>query len=430
MRHKLTMTLLAGVAVMAAGVQTVSAETLKVWSRQTDESVSVLKALTDGFTKKTGIDVEIYTTGTDFEQRLARAAAGRTLPDVVVNDDSALGQMLRMGIIQEIDPAKIEGSDQIVPTAWNSAKSFDGKYYAVPLSAQSFALFVRKDWREKLGMPQPKTWEDLHKLADAFTQKDPDGNGKADTFGMTIPGSTVRGYTSWFMSNFIWEAGGDFVKQENGGFKPSLNTKAGADALGFVRSLFCDGLVQPGAINATTGDALPTFRSGQTGIFLSGPYHISQINQQPGADKVEILPPPAGPGGPAALAEGTSAYIMAGSQHRDAAEKFISYFISPEGQEIGMAEGSGRTPLVRLPVNKNLDVNAIRKDAGWQTFKEVFDKNAHYVPPVPNWTPIRMLTADGFNKILSECNSDIPAELADIDAKLADELRKQKALAE
>lgn len=429
MHKRSRIALMAGAALMTMSAQGFSAETIKVWSRQTDESVPILKALTDAFTAESGIQVEIYNTGTDFEQRLARAAAGRDLPDVVVNDDSALGQMLRMGIIEEIDPKTVKGSEDIEATAWPSAKASDGKYYAIPVSAQSFALFVRKDWREKLGLPQPKTWEDLHKLAVAFTKNDPDGNGKADTFGMTIPGSTVRGYTSWFMSNFIWEAGGDFVKQSKDGFTPDLNSKAGADALGFVRSLFCEGLVQPGAINATTGDALPTFRSGQTGIFLSGPYHIAQLDEQPGKDKIEVLPPPAGPGGSTSLAEGTSAYIMKGTQHSEAAKKFISFFISPKGQEIGMAQGTGHTPLVRLPINKNVDVNKIRQDPRWQTFKEVFDKNAHYVPSVPNWTPIRQLTADGFNRILSNCSADIPAELKTIDAGVASELRKQKALA-
>lgn len=43
------------VCVVATGAQ---AETIKVWSRQTDESVSVLKALTDAFTADTGITVE------------------------------------------------------------------------------------------------------------------------------------------------------------------------------------------------------------------------------------------------------------------------------------------------------------------------------------------------------------------------------------
>jgi multiple sugar transport system substrate-binding protein len=429
MRRHSKVTLMAGAALLVLSTQAFSAETIKVWSRQTDESVSVLKALTDAFTAKTGINVEIYTTGTDFEQRLARAAAGRDLPDVVVNDDTAMGQMLKMGIIEEIDRSKIEGNQDIAPTAWNSARSADGKYYSVPVSAQSFALFIRKDWREKLGLPQPKTWDDLHKLADAFTHKDPDGNGKADTFGMTIPASTVRGYASWFMSSFIWSAGGEFVQQSKAGFKPDLNTEAGAKALGFVRSLFCEGLTQPGAINATTGDALPTFRSGQTGIFLSGPYHIAQLDEQPGKDKIEVIPLPGGSATPAALAEGTSAYIMKGTQHRDASKKFIEFFISPKGQEIGMAQGSGHTPLVRLPVNKNVDVNAIRQDPRWQTFKEVFDKDGHYMPPVPNWTPIRMLTADGFNRILSNCNADIPAELKTIDDAMASELRKQKALA-
>ncbi|OLP57061.1 sugar ABC transporter substrate-binding protein [Rhizobium rhizosphaerae] len=429
MLKKMTTHLLAG-AMLLAATGAASAETLKVWSRQTDESALILKTLTDAFTAKTGIKVESYNTGTDFEQRLARAAAARDLPDVVINDDIALGQMLKMGIIEEVDPSKIEGNDQIVPAAWNSAKAANGKIYSVPISAQAFALFVRKDWREKLGLPQPKTWDDLHKLAEAFTKNDPDGNGKADTFGLSVPASTVRGYASWYMSNFIWAAGGNFVKQEKGGFKPDLESKPVAAALGFMRSLFCEGLVQPGAINATTGDALPTFRSGQTGIFLSGPYHIAVLDEQPGKDKIEVLPPPAGPGGVAALAEGTSAYIMTGTKARTAAEKFIGYLISPEGQEIGMGEGTGHTPLVRLPTNKAVDVNAVRKDARWETFKEVFDKSGHYVPPVPNWTPIRMLTAEGFNKILASCSSDIPAELKAIDQQMAEELRKQKALAE
>ena len=82
------------------------------------------------------------------------------------------------------------------PAAWDAAQGADGKYYAVPFSAQSFALFIRKDWREKLGIAQPTTWDELDDLANAFTTKDPDGNGKADTYGYVIPGSTKRGYTS------------------------------------------------------------------------------------------------------------------------------------------------------------------------------------------------------------------------------------------
>ncbi len=419
--------LLVGCAVLC-GAHGVQAQSISVWSRQTDESISVLKALTDAFTADSGIKVETFNTGIDFEQRLARAAAGRTLPDIVLNDTTAMGQMNRMGILKSIDPSKIAGSQDISTSAWDGAKASDGQFYSVPISAQSFAMFIRKDWREKLNMPEPKTWEDVRKLAEAFTKQDPDGNGKADTFGMAIPGSTTRGYASWFMSSFIWQAGGDYVKQLPDGFVPTLDTPQVAEALTYVRGMICDKLAQPGAINATTGDTLPTFRSGQTGIFISGPYHIPQIDAEPGKDKTEVVMLPAGPAGIASLSEGTSAYLLKSVKDEDAANKFLAFLVSPKGQEIAMAQGSGRTPIVRLPVNTKVDVNAVRNDPRWMVFKETFDKYGHYMPAVPNWTAIRSVTGDGFNRILAQCDADVPTELKALNEQVKIELSGQNAL--
>ena len=426
--HKASLkSLLFGCAVLC-GAHGVQAQSLSVWSRQTDESISVLKALTDAFTADSGIKVETFNTGIDFEQRLARAAAGRTLPDVVLNDTTAMGQMNQMGILKPIDPSKIAGSQDVSTSAWDGAKGSDGQFYSVPISAQSFAMFIRKDWREKLNMPQPKTWDDVRKLAEAFTKQDPDGNGKADTFGMAIPGSTTRGYASWFMSSFIWQAGGDYVKQLPDGFVPTLDTPQVAEALTYMRGMICDKLAQPGAINATTGDTLPTFRSGQTGIFVSGPYHIPQIDAEPGKDKTEVVMLPAGSGGIASLSEGTSAYLLKSVKDEDAANKFLAFLVSPKGQEIAMAQGSGRTPIVRLPVNTKVDVNAVRQDPRWMVFKETFDKYGHYMPAVPNWTAIRTVTGEGFNRILAQCDADIPTELKALNEQVKIELSGQNAL--
>ncbi|QCL97709.1 ABC transporter substrate-binding protein [Agrobacterium tumefaciens] len=427
LRKELRKALIGGVALclLATGAQ---AESITAWSRQTDESLSVLKALTDAFTAETGIEVETFNTGIDFEQRLARAAAGRKLPEVVINDTTALGQMRQMNILQTIDPAKITGNQDVTPSAWDGSKADDGKFYSVPISAQSFAMFIRKDWREKLGLPQPKTWEDVRQMAEAFTKKDPDGNGKDDTFGMAIPGSTTRGYASWFISSLIWQAGADFVKQTPDGFVPTLDTPQATEALTYVRGMVCDKLSQPGAVNATTGDTLPTFRSGQTGIFISGPYHIPQLDAEPGKDKVEVIMMPAGPGGIASLSEGTSAYLTKAASDHEGPVKFLEFLISPKGQEIAMAQGTGRTPIVRLPVNSKVDVNKVRNDPRWLVFKETFDKYGHYMPAIPNWTAVRMITGEGFNKILSQCDADVGAELKTLNKQVAEELRAQNVL--
>ena len=71
--------------------------------------------------------------------------------------------------------------------------------------AMDRGLIVRKDWMEKLGIPEPKTEEDYINMAVAFAKGDPDGNGQNDTAGFTPVGTgflvsqgwTGYGYTDW-----------------------------------------------------------------------------------------------------------------------------------------------------------------------------------------------------------------------------------------
>ncbi|MBD8892210.1 ABC transporter substrate-binding protein [Roseibium litorale] len=415
----------AALMTFALASTALAADPLKVWMRYGDNEKNVLDKITKDFTAKTGIEIDLFLANTDFETRLARAAVGGSLPDVVVNDATAMGQMLDMGILKEIDRSAIQGSDQLYDVAWQSVQSQDGKYYGVPTSAQAFAVFIRKDWREKLGYDVPKTWDELYELAKAFTEKDPDGNGKADTYGYVMPVSATRGYASWFLSDLIWQAGGEFLAKKENGYTSSLGTPEVAKAVSFARDFICNGYAQPSAITATTGDATPVFSSGQAGIYRSGPYHLAPFSKEPGRDKIEVVAPPAGPAGQAELAEGEAAFITVSSTQDDAARQFIEYLISAEGQENGMAVGIDSSPIVRLPVNKTVNVAEVQPDKAWAIYADLYGKSGHYFPRVPNWKPIRQLTADGFNKILSDCSSDIAAGLAATDETVNAELANQ-----
>ena len=406
-----------------------AADPLKIWMRYGDNEKGVLDALTSKFTEETGIKVDLFLANLDFETRLARAAVGNALPDLLINDVTAMGQMRGMGILKEIDRASIAGNENIYDVAWQSAQAPDGKYYGVPTSAQAFAVFERKDWREKLGYDIPKTWDDLYNLAKAFTEDDPDGNGKNDTYGYVMPLSTTRGYATWFLSDLIWQAGGQFMEKKGDKFVSSLATPQVAEALGFARKMICDGYAQPGAITATTGDTTPVFSSGQGGIYRSGPYHIAPLSKEPGADVLEVIPPPAGPNGQAELAEGEAIFMTASTQHEAEAKKFIEFLISKEGQEIGMGLGIDSSPIVRLSVNKQIDTVKVRDSKLWGVFADLYGTTARYFPRVPNWKPIRQMTSDGFNAILSDCNSDIAAALPAIDETVNQELESQGVLA-
>jgi multiple sugar transport system substrate-binding protein len=380
------------------------------------------------FTAQTGIPAKVTALFDDFETKLQQAAAQKHLPDVVINDTDRLGGLVKQGLVGEVDKAGLAGQADLTPSAWQAATGADGKIYGVPFSAQSFALFIRKDWRTRLGLPLPKTQADLDALAKAFTTKDPDGNGKADTYGYVIPGSTKRGYTSWYFTSFLWSGGGDFFTGQTGSFTPAISSPQAVAAVQEFKKQFCtDKTVVPGAVTAETTQAHPLFESGKGGIYFTGPYNMARFDKNLGKDKYEVVALPAGPGGKSAsLAEGENVYLMAGSKNTGGQKKFAEFAVSVEGQTIGMA-GDTEGNVVRLPVNSKVDMKSVRKDTRWSVFEDVYKSVGRYVPVVPDWTPFRQDSADTLNAIVANCASNPKAELEKLNQTFTDELTKQGA---
>ena len=134
---------------------------LSVWIRGSGDSMKEYQAIFKAFTTQTGIKVNVFSTLTDFETKLSAAASAHKLPDIAVDDAAQLGSFETQGIIQQIEPSTISGSDQLESTAWNEAKDSAGNDYAVPFSVQANLLFIRKDWLAELHLPVPTTWAQI-----------------------------------------------------------------------------------------------------------------------------------------------------------------------------------------------------------------------------------------------------------------------------
>ncbi|GAA0798426.1 sugar ABC transporter substrate-binding protein [Spirilliplanes yamanashiensis] len=402
---------------------------LQIWIRKPPGSPTeqTAKDLAAKFTAASGVPTQVTALFEDFETKLQQAAAQKQLPDIVINDTAQLGSLVKQGLVREVDRAGLAGSGDLSPIAWDAAKGADGKHYAVPFSAQSFALFIRSDWREKVGAEAPTSWEELDKLAVQFTKEDPDGNGKADTYGYVIPGSTKRGYTSWYATSFLWSAGGDFLTGEPGKFTTAVNSPQAVEAVDHLKGQFCtDKTVVPGAITMETTQAHQVFESGKGGIYFTGPYNMARFDKALGKEKYEVVALPAGPGGKASsLAEGENVYLMAGSKNEDGQKKFAEYAVSTEGQTVGMA-GDTAGNIVRLPVNSTVQLANVRQDARWQVFDEIYKTAGRYTPAVPDWTPFRQSSADAMNAIFADCASDTKATLDKLAETFTAELTKQE----
>ncbi len=402
---------------------------LQIWLREPAGSATsqTTQRLVSAFVQRTGYRAKLVSVYEDFETKLQQQAAYRQLPDVVINDTGQLGSMHSQGWLRQIDRATFPGGDQISDRAWRAAQALDGGYYGVPLTAHTFALFVRADWRTKLGLPAPKTWADIVNMAVAFTTRDPDGDGKADTYGLVIPGTTQRGYMSWYLSSYIYSNGADFVSQTSPGrWVPAINSAKAQQAVSWMKDNFCKyRVVNPDAIDLDTPRAHDTFEKNIGGIYLTGPYMLPRFVNNMGSSKIEIYPLPGGPGGsPSALAEGENVYLTMGSRNRAAQMAFAQFAASVEGQTIAM-DGDGSGPLVRLPVNTKVDLGAVRHDARWRTFQQVYDQNSVYVPNVPNWAPFRQMSADVLNAVMANCASDVKASLDKLAGEFTTELKRQ-----
>ncbi|WP_328908773.1 sugar ABC transporter substrate-binding protein [Streptomyces sp. NBC_00234] len=400
---------------------------LELWTRTTPGGPGEkgTLALAAAFEKSTGYKVKVTAIFDDFETKLQQRAAQKNLPDIVMNDVTQLGAMHSQGLLREIDLGKIKNTGELIDQGLSSGKSLDGKQFGLPYSAQATALLIRKDWREKLKLEVPTNWDEFTAMAEAFTTKDPDGDGKKNTSGLAAPLSTKRGYASWYFSNFLWAAGGDFITETGKGtYKPAMTTKESVKAVQWFRDLGCTSkAIQPGAVTMDTPPTNETFESGRTGMFAVGPYLLPRFDEVLGKDKYEVVPMPKGPKDATVLAEGGSVYLMAGSENQAGQDAFAGYAISAEGQRTGMTGETGFT--VQLPVNKTVDISTIRTDPRWQTYAEIYGSAGRYAPSIPNWTAVRQTTAETINALLADCELDTGTELRDLDKQLGDILKEQ-----
>ncbi|HEX7056844.1 MAG TPA: extracellular solute-binding protein, partial [Bacilli bacterium] len=181
--------------------------------KETDiPSEKVLKIVEE----KTGYDLEYqWVPDGNYEEKLNTSLATGSFPQVVYmkNQDTFIQfkEAIRNGQFWEIGPylKDFPNLSKLHQEILDNTK-VDGKLYTLYMGrdlARQGAIY-RKDWMDKLGMKPPTNTDELFDLLKAFTEDDPDGNNKNDTFGLTDRNDLVYGafktVASWFHTPNNW----------------------------------------------------------------------------------------------------------------------------------------------------------------------------------------------------------------------------------
>lgn len=197
----------------------------------------------------------IVTGQEQYESKLNIAIASNDLPDFMEVNQEQLRQLADAGQLADLTEAfdKYASKDlkEVMAIEKNALPSatFDGKLLAIPstqpvIGGSAPLLWVRQDWMDKLKLPEPKSFDDLVAIAQAFQSQDPDGNGKPDTYGIGLTKEIGTSTTSIGLFNSFGAHPGIWIdkggKLEYGGIQPEVK-----ETLTKLQEMFKNKLIDP-----------------------------------------------------------------------------------------------------------------------------------------------------------------------------------------
>lgn len=164
--------------------------------------------------KKLNIDIKpVNTTWDDYTQKIQVWAASSQLPDAFAIDAISspnYKKWITQGIVKELpaDFSKYPNLKKVMDDPGAAGYKYplgaaDGKFYCIPrptypnpdMWANDIGVFLRKDWMKNVGITkEPENMDEFIELMKAFVEKDPDGDGKKNTIGLTMYDASWLGY--------------------------------------------------------------------------------------------------------------------------------------------------------------------------------------------------------------------------------------------
>ncbi|MEK3880062.1 extracellular solute-binding protein [Paenibacillus sp. FSL H8-0122] len=244
-----------------------------------------------------------YVTVPRFEslQKFNVLFASKSAPDLIFEFDTAYqGQLYNQKQLLPLDDLIDSSSTEYkamlekYPALRKAGTMADGKLYTVGRPVQfgpQHYLFIRNDWLKKLNLEVPTTPEELLKVAKAFTEQDPDGNGKADTYGtglsfvagIILNNMFGTGFTLFGEDQYPWVLENDKIVHDWDRIKAAVS---------FQKALYAAGVVDKDFVTDKNGEKQKQdWISGKLGIYGGNGADVSTYETlKKNSPEAEVIP--------------------------------------------------------------------------------------------------------------------------------------------
>jgi multiple sugar transport system substrate-binding protein/sn-glycerol 3-phosphate transport system substrate-binding protein len=372
-------------------------------------------------TNEWGITVEALDQGTysSLQSAFEGAIKAGDLPDLVTGYTNAIANWYAVNAVVDLRTFINDPFFGLSDTDWvayyegaiNGGKAPDGTIFAFPISQSANVVLYNSQWAKELGFANPPTnYAEFKEQACAATaansaDTNPDNNG---TGGLVL----YTGASN--VASFVFANGGNMLNTDSTGY--DFTDQSVVDVAKFWKDIW-----DSKCAYITKSYPNPEFATRKALFTISStaglPYQAAAFEAE-GAIKDEwtLIPFPGKDGGQAVDLFGQYVAIANTNPERMMATwVFLKYLTSPEVQARWI-EGSAYYPT-RSDTLTFLDTYRAA-NLIW-SYGLSFLQYGQSEPAWPSWTSVRRMVGDTFSAILAGTVNDIPALLADLNAKAA-----------
>lgn len=261
--------------------------------------------------------------------KLVTQASSNTMPDITLTHFSWLPEFTEAGWLVPMDDyiADWENYDKLNAFTKNILMDYDmkqayGANYGIPSGIMTFAMFVRTDWLEEVGMTLDdlSTWEGVFEAA--YRMTDPEKN----RYGWSFRGARAGAGT--VLSYALGETGGKLYSEDG---VCLMNTDEMKIPMEKFSNLYFDGVAPADSVNWGYTEMVQGFTSGLTGILSQTVEVVKTCEETMEEGTWTTVPfPESSDGNVYGAADSYYYAITSCCEHPDAAWEFIEYITSPE----------------------------------------------------------------------------------------------------